>query len=146
MGVIDWLVVFAGRPRQKAWEDTPEARRIRASKLAHERRCITKAPGALISPPAARRDSRTLTTLRSKHPTEDPGAIATGKARAEQNAGILEAGEQEQHPNVITELLYAQDQIPEMENLFEEAAVKAAIKEANPQSAAGSSGFCYNHL
>ena len=131
VGVIDWLVVFAGRPPHKAREGTPEARRICASKLAHERRCINKAPGALISPPAAPRDSRRLATLRSKHPTEDPAAIATGKARAEQHAGILEAGEQEQQPNVITELLYAQDQIPEMENLFEKTAVKAVIKEAN---------------
>ena len=32
-GLIDWLVVFAGGSRQKAREDTPEARRIRASKL-----------------------------------------------------------------------------------------------------------------
>ena len=30
-GLIDWLVVFAGRSRQKVREDTPEARRIRAS-------------------------------------------------------------------------------------------------------------------
>ena len=35
------------------------------------------------------------------------------------------------------ELLDAQGQIPEMENLFEEATVKAVIKKANPQSAAG---------
>ena len=33
MGLIDWLVVFAGRSRQKAREDTTEARRLRASKL-----------------------------------------------------------------------------------------------------------------
>ncbi|CAM9580141.1 unnamed protein product [Ascophyllum nodosum] len=78
--LIDWLVVFAGRSQQKAREDTPEAHRIRASKLAHERGGITKAASALISPPAAPRDSRTLATLRSKHPTEDPAAIATGKA------------------------------------------------------------------
>ena len=35
-GLIDWLVVFAGRSRKKAREDTPEARRIRASKLARQ--------------------------------------------------------------------------------------------------------------
>ena len=70
-GLVDWLVVFAGRSRQKAREDTPEARQIRASKLAHERGGITKAASALISPRAALRDSRTLATLRSKHPTED---------------------------------------------------------------------------
>ena len=52
-GLIDWLVVFAGRSRQKAREGTPGARRIRASKLAHERGDITKAASALISPPAA---------------------------------------------------------------------------------------------
>ena len=71
-GFIDWLVVFARRSRQKAREDTPEARRTRATKLAHERGGITKAASALISPPGAPRDSRTLATLRSKHPTEDP--------------------------------------------------------------------------
>ena len=78
-GLIDWLVVFAGRSRQKAREDAPEARRIRANKLAHQRG-IAKAASALISPPAAPRDSRTLVTLRGKHPTEDPAAIATGIA------------------------------------------------------------------
>ena len=44
------------------------------------------------------------------------------------------------------EPLDAQAQIPEMENLFEEATVKAAIKKANSQSAAGPSGLRYNHL
>ena len=87
-GLIDWLVVFAGRTRQKAREDTPEARRIRASKLAHQRGGITKAASALVSPPAAPRDSKTLETLRGKHPTEDPAAIASGKAQAERRAGI----------------------------------------------------------
>ena len=56
-GLIDWLVVFAGRSRQKAREDTPEARQLRASKLAHERGGITKAASALVSPPAAPRDA-----------------------------------------------------------------------------------------
>ena len=87
-GLIDWLVVFAGRSRQKAREDTPEARRIRSSKLAHQRGGITKAASALVSPPAAPRDSRTLATLRGKHATGDPAAIATGKAQAERRAGI----------------------------------------------------------
>ena len=91
--LIDWLVVFAERNRQKAREDTPEARRIRASKLAHERGGITKAANALISPPAAPRDSRTLATLHSMHPTEDPATIATGKSRAEQRAEITAVGE-----------------------------------------------------
>ena len=40
-GLVDWLVVFAGRSRQKAREDTPEAHRIRATKLAHQRGGIT---------------------------------------------------------------------------------------------------------
>ena len=71
MGLIDWLVVFAGRSRQKAREDTLEARRIRASKLAHERGGINKAASALISPAAAPRDSKALATLRSKYPTEE---------------------------------------------------------------------------
>ena len=103
--LIDWLVVFAGRSRQKAREDTREARRIRASKLAHQRGGINKAASALISPPAAPRDSRTLATLRGKHPTEDPAAIATGKARAERRAGSTAVGEQEQQPNVASESL-----------------------------------------
>ena len=33
-----------------------------------------------------------------------------------------------------------------MENLFEEATVKAVVKKANPQSAAGPSGLRYSHL
>ena len=98
--LIDLLVVFTERSRQKAREDTPEARRIRASKLPHERGGITKAASALIPSPAAPRDSRTLATLRSKHPTEDPAAIATVKAQAVQRAGITAVGEQEQQPNV----------------------------------------------
>ena len=44
------------------------------------------------------------------------------------------------------ELLDAQGQIPEMENLFEEATVKAVIKKANPQSASGPSGLRYSYL
>ena len=125
-------MVFAGRSRQKAREDTPEARRIRASKLAHQRGSITKAVSALISPPAAPRDSRTLATLRGKHPTEDPAAIATGKAQAERQAGIAAVDEQEKQPNVTSEPFDAQGQIPEMENLFKEATVEAVIKKANP--------------
>ena len=139
-------MVYAGRSRQKARKDTPEARRVRASKLAHERGGITKVASALISPPAAPRDSRSLATLRSKHPTEDPAAITTGKARAELRAGITAVGEQEQQSNVTSELLDAQGQILEMKNLFEEGTVKAVIKKANPQSAAGPSGLRYSHL
>ena len=56
------------------------------------------ATSALISPPAARRDSRTLATLGSKHLTVNPAAIATGEARAEQRARITAVGEQEQQP------------------------------------------------
>ena len=129
-------MVFTGRSRQKAREGTPKARQIRASKLAHEKGGITKVASALIWPPAAPRDSRTLTTLRSKHPTE--AAIATDKAQAERRA--------EQQPNTTSKLLDAQGQIPEMENLFEEATVKAVIKKANPQSAAGPFGLRYSHL
>ena len=120
-------MVFAGRRRQKAREDTPEARRIRASKLAHDKGGITKPVNVLISPPAAPQDSRTLATLRSKHLTEDPAAIVTGRARAEQREGIAAVGEQEHQPNVTSELLDAQGQISEMENLFEEATVEAVI-------------------
>ena len=129
-------MVFARRSRQKAQEDTPEARRVRASNLAHERGGITKAASALISPPAEPRDGRPLATLRSKHPTEDPAAIATGKARAGKRAGITAVGEQEQQSNVTSELLDAQRQIPEIENLLEEGTVKAFIKKANSQIAA----------
>ena len=111
-GLVDWLVVFAGRSRQKAREDTPEARRIPVSKLAHQRRGITTAASALISPSAAPRDSRTLATLRGKHPTEDPAAITTGKAQAERRAGITAVGEQEQQPNGASEPLDVQGQIP----------------------------------
>ena len=145
-GLVDWLVVFADRSRQKAREGSPEARRIRASKLVHQRGGINKTASALISPPAAPRDSRTLATLRGKHLTEDPAAIATGKAQAERRAGITAIGEQEQQPNVTSEPLDVQGQILEMENLFEEAKAKAVIKKANPQSAAGPSGLRYSHL
>ena len=47
---------------------------------------------------------------------------------------------------MTSEPLVAQGQIPKMENLFEEATVKAVIKKANPQSAAGPSGLRYSHL
>ena len=47
---------------------------------------------------------------------------------------------------MTSELLDAQGQIPEMEKLFEEPTVKAVIKKANPQSAAGSSGLRYSRL
>ena len=47
---------------------------------------------------------------------------------------------------MTSELLDAQSQIPEMENLFKEATVKAVIKKANPQSAVGPSGLRYSHL
>ena len=139
-------MVLAGRSRQRAREHTPEARRIRASRLAHQRGDITKVASALISPPAAPRDSRTLATLRGKHPTEGPAAIATGKAQAERRVGITAVDEQEQQPNVTFEPLDVQGQIPEVENLFEEATIKAAIKKANPQSVAGASGLRYSHL
>ena len=146
VGLIDWLVFFSERSRQKAREDTHKARRIRVSKLAHARGCITKAAGALIFLPTAPQNYQTLATLRSKHPTEDVVAVVTGKARAEQRARIKAVGEQEQQPNVTTELLDAQGQMPEMENLFEEATVKAVIKKVNPQSAAGPSRLRYSHL
>ena len=55
--------------------------------------------------------------------------IARGKAQAERRAGITVVGEQEQPPNVTSKPLDAQDQIPEMENLFEEAKVKALCDE-----------------
>ena len=64
----------------------------------------------------------------------------------EQRAGITAVGEQEQQPNVTSELLHAQCKIPEIENPSEEAAVKAVIKKANPQSAADPSGLRYSHL
>ena len=47
---------------------------------------------------------------------------------------------------MTTELLDAQGYTPEMENLFEEDAVVAIIKKANPQNAAGPSGLRYSHL
>ena len=82
-GLIDWLVVFAGRSRHKGREDTPEDRRVGASKLAHEKGGIAKAASALISRLVAPQDSRTPATLRSKHRTGDPVAIATGEAQTE---------------------------------------------------------------
>ena len=49
---------------KKQGKITPKARRIQAIKLAHERGGITKAVSALISPPTALRDNRTLTCER----------------------------------------------------------------------------------
>ena len=46
---------------------------------------------------------------------------------------------------MTSEPLDAQGQIPEMENLFEEATMKASIKKANPQSVAGLSGRRCSH-
>ena len=45
-----------------------------------------------------------------------------------------------------SELLDGQRQIPEIENLFQDATVKAVIKKANPQSVAGPSGLRYSLL
>ena len=106
--LTDWWV-FEGRRRQKVREHTPEARQIRANNLAHERGGITKAASAVISPPAAPRDSRALAKLRSKYPTEDPAAIEASKAQAEQHTGITAVDEQEQQPDVKSELLDGQD-------------------------------------
>ena len=83
MVLLDWLVVFVGRSRQRAHKHTPEARRIRASKLAHKQGGSTKAAGALISLAVASPDYKTLVALRSKHSTEGPTAIATVKSWAE---------------------------------------------------------------
>ena len=141
MGLIDCLAKFAERHRRKAREDTPETLQLRASKLAHERGYNTKVAATLISPPAASQDYRTLATLRSKHPTEEPTAITQDKARAKQRAGITAVGKQQHQPNVTIELLDAQGQIPKVENLFEEATMKAVIKKANPQSAGCPSGL-----
>ena len=47
---------------------------------------------------------------------------------------------------MTSKLLDAQGQIPEMENLFDEATVKAVIKKAYPQSAAGPFRLRYSHL
>ena len=47
---------------------------------------------------------------------------------------------------MTTERLDAQDQIPEMENLFEETTVEYFMKKARPVSAAGPSGLRYSHL
>ena len=54
----------AGRARPPPGEGTPEARRKRATKLAHERGGITKAAGALISPAPTPRNAATLELLR----------------------------------------------------------------------------------
>ena len=49
---------------KKQGKITPKARRIQAIKLAHERGGITKAAGALISPPTALQGNRTLSSKR----------------------------------------------------------------------------------
>ena len=55
-GLIDWLVVFAGRSRQKTREDTPEARRLRG--------CLLRSVASvLLSRDAARGEIRALAAL-----------------------------------------------------------------------------------
>ena len=53
----------------------------------------------------------------------------------------LEVGEQEQQPILTSEPLDAQNQIPDMENLFEEATVKAVIKVSSYDSITVSSAW-----
>ena len=142
--LIDWLIVFVGRSRRKSPEDTPKARRQRAIKLAHERGGITKAASA--SSAAAPRDTNTVETTRRKHPSEDPAAIATGKAQAEQRAGTTTMDEEAQPDGTNEPLGHVQGHIQEVEHLFDEAKLKAIIKKADPQSAAGPSGLRYSHL
>ena len=52
---------------KKQGKVTPKARRIQAFKLAQERGGLTRAVSALISPPTALRDNRTLTSKRFQH-------------------------------------------------------------------------------
>ena len=54
--------------------------------------------------------------------------------------------EEGQLPDASEELLDAQGQMPEMKDLFDKAKLKAVIKKANPQSAAGPSGLRYSLL
>ena len=72
MSFIDWLEVFTGESRQKAREDTSEARRIRVSKLEHERGSVTKAAGALISPSAVPRDYSNTSNATQQAPHRRP--------------------------------------------------------------------------
>ena len=81
VGLIDWLKVFMGRSRQNAYEYTLQARRQRASKLAHERGGIIKT-ASYVHVLQRPRDYRTLATPRIKHTAENLAAFATGKVRA----------------------------------------------------------------
>ena len=144
--LIDWLIVFVGRSRRKSPEDTPEARRQRASKLAHERGGITKAASVLTSPAAAHGDTNTAEALRRKYPSEDPAAIVNGKVQAEQRAGTPTVDKEAQADVTNEPLGHVQGHNPEVEHLFDEATLKAIIKKANPQSAAGPSRLRYSHL
>ena len=60
----------------------------------------------------------------------------------EQHAGMTAIGEQGRQPGVTAKPLDAQGTIPELENLFEEATVKAVMRKANPQSVTGLSIIC----
>ena len=145
-GLIDLLIVFAGRSRHKSLEDTPEARRQRASKLAHERGGIAKAANALTYPAATSRDTTNLATLRRKHPSGDPVAIVNNKAQAEQPTGTTTMDREAQPDETSEPLGHVQGRIQEVEYLFDEATVEAIIEKANPQSAAGPSGLRCSHL
>ena len=76
-------LVDTNKPRK----DSPEARRQRASDLAHEQETTTNATSALTVPQIAPINYRTLTPLRSKNPTEDLAAITEGISEVEQRTG-----------------------------------------------------------
>ena len=106
-GLIDWLVMFAGSSRRKAREDTLEARRTQASKLAHERGGITKVASALISPPAAPQKKVTGKATQQA-PHRGPRSDCNRQGAGGITCRNYSSGEQEQQPNVASELLDAQ--------------------------------------
>lgn len=87
VGLIDRLILFVGRRRQKPLEDLLEIRRWRASRPVYKREAMTKDASAPMSPPAAPRDNKTLATLCIRHTTGYYKAIAIGLAQAVKCAG-----------------------------------------------------------
>lgn len=62
----EWVVAYSGRAWPNTGDNTPQARRRRATELAFERVGISKAARALISPSSVLHDTVTPGFLRSR--------------------------------------------------------------------------------
>lgn len=111
------MVARAGRPRPQLSDDTPEARRSQAKKLAYKRGGVTKYYSTLIYPAPAHRSTDALELLRGTHPSKDQAVIATCKV------AIIGGGQDSPVP--------IQDTIIEVEELFCPEDVRATFQKVN---------------